>query len=56
MGPSIKNISINDLKKIDKGEQTRPNKEISVFWVTGLKNLSRVGTHFLNFFSGQNIS
>ena len=31
----------------------RPNKKISVFWVTGLKNLGRVDT--LIFFSGKNI-
>ena len=31
----------------------RPNKEISVFRVTGLKILGRVGTHI--FFSGKNI-
>ena len=38
--------------------QLRPNENISVFWVTGLKILGRVGTHlfFLNiFFSGKNI-
>ena len=29
----------------------RPNKKISVFWVTGLKILGRVGTHiFFNHF------
>ena len=31
----------------------RPNKEISVFRVTGLKILGRVGTHF--FFREENI-
>ena len=30
----------------------RPNKKKSVFQVTGLKNLGRVGTH--TFFSGKN--
>ena len=35
----------------------RPNKKISVFWVTGLKILGRVGTHifFYFFFSGKKI-
>ena len=34
----------------------RPNKKISVFRVTGLKILGRVGTHILLlFFSGKNI-
>ena len=32
-----------------------PNKNISVFQVTGLKTLGRVGTHFYLFFSGPNI-
>ena len=32
----------------------RPNKKISMFRVTGLKILGRVGTHFFNyFFSGK---
>ena len=31
-----------------------PNKRISVFWVTGLKILCRVDTHFFFFFSGKN--
>ena len=38
--------------------QLRPNKNISVFWIMGLKSLGRVGTHhFLKifFFSGKNI-
>ena len=28
----------------------RPNKKISVFWVTGLKILGRVDTHFFKLF------
>ena len=32
----------------------RPNEKISVFRVTGVKILGRVGTHFLNYvFSGK---
>ena len=36
----------------------RPNKKISVFCLTGLKNLGRVGTHifFIFFFLENNIS
>ena len=28
--------------------QAKPNKKISVFWVTGLKILGRVGTHIFH--------
>ena len=43
------------LLRIMPHTQVRPNKEISVFRVTGLKILGRVGIHiFLNsFFSGK---
>ena len=33
----------------------RPNKNISVFRVTGLKTIGSVGTHVFNFFFGKNI-
>ena len=37
-------------------QTVRPNKKTSVFQVTGLKILGRVGTHFFKlFFSGKNI-
>ena len=31
-------------------DQIRPNKKTSVFWVTGLKILGRLGTHIFFFF------
>ena len=44
-------MSLSD-KLIDSFQvMIRPNKEISVFRVTGMKRLGRVGTHI--FFSGK---
>ena len=45
----LRNKKLNFYLHSYLGTLVRPNKEISVFRVTGLKNLGRVGTLFFSF-------